>query len=130
MSDRTNDNGSIIPVILTDAPLPTKRKGGRPHMVQWAFLYELDPGQSAHFKFDSIEAMKKFRSHASSAVSRYAKGIDKKFSVRSVPQDEEGMFGIGIWRTDSTPNAGVATVSATHDDIEEEDDDANIEWAT
>jgi hypothetical protein len=84
--------------VRDDLELPQSRRG-RPHgATKWAVIPELEVEQSCVWTIPTAEELKKFRNVLSSTVHRYSRKLGREFTVRTLRQDDDGNFRIGVWR--------------------------------
>ena len=86
------------PEIRSDLELPPETRGGPRGPSKWGMLEDLKIGQSAIFRFDTKEERDRFRNTLSSTAHRYGKKLDRKFTVRTMEEDDDGLLRIGVWR--------------------------------
>lgn len=88
-----------VPEVRSDLDIPAPRRGGPRGPTKWGLLKTMPVGHSATWRFTTREEMERFRNTLSSTCHRYSKQLDRQFTVRTLPPDEDGFIGVGVWRT-------------------------------
>ena len=88
------------PIVRDDLPIPSPDRGGRGGARKWGVVVELEPGQSATWEHMDKDEMERFRNVLSSTCHRYAKKLDREYTVRTTPPQIPGVdpWQVGVWR--------------------------------